>query len=52
MYALTCFPLACIHKLAAYNGPDKKMPSFGPRIECNDDGTFKNIQCDQQIRYH
>ncbi|VDN03810.1 unnamed protein product [Thelazia callipaeda] len=41
----------CIHKLAYYNGEDKKLSIYGPRIECNEDGSFKSVQCDQQIRY-
>ncbi|VDK62800.1 unnamed protein product [Onchocerca ochengi] len=41
---------ACIHKLASYNNENKMISSNGPRIECNEDGIFKKIQCDQQRR--
>uniref|UniRef100_A0A0R3RUH4 Thyroglobulin type-1 domain-containing protein n=1 Tax=Elaeophora elaphi TaxID=1147741 RepID=A0A0R3RUH4_9BILA len=51
--SLCTFPhttTACIHKLASYTNKDKVISSNGPRIDCNEDGTFKKIQCDQQIR--
>ncbi|CAG9538681.1 unnamed protein product [Cercopithifilaria johnstoni] len=50
---LCAFPqttTACIHTLASYTNKNKKVSSNGPRITCNEDGTFKKIQCDQQIR--
>ncbi|EFO25956.2 hypothetical protein LOAG_02526 [Loa loa] len=44
------FSRACIHKLTSYNNANKKIFSNGSRIEYYENGTFKEIQCDQQNR--
>ncbi|KAL3982628.1 Thyroglobulin type-1 repeat family protein [Acanthocheilonema viteae] len=51
--SLCAFPhatTACIHKLASYTNKNNEISFNGPRIDCNEGGTFKKIQCDQQIR--